>query len=174
MTQRVFADESKARHYLLAAATLPFAGLVSARQAMRGLLLPGQRRIHMHKENDRRRNIIAAEVLRQRANVVLYDAGTKGHDRRERCLRALVADLASDEETILITLETDEGLVATDRAILHSAVHTHGRHERILYEHAQAREELLLVIPDVVAWCWARGNRWKSLIAPIVSTVRRV
>jgi len=32
----------------------------------------------------------------------------------------------------------------------------------------------LLSIPDVVAWCWARGDIWRRRVAPSVSEVIEV
>jgi len=32
----------------------------------------------------------------------------------------------------------------------------------------------MLAIPDVIAWCWARGGDWRHRIAPIVTATIRV
>lgn len=54
MPDHVFVDESKKRDYLLVAAALPEAALADARRALRALLRPGQRRLHMVKESPSR------------------------------------------------------------------------------------------------------------------------
>jgi hypothetical protein len=49
-TTHVFVDETKRSDYLLAAATLRSQDLGPTRQALAGLLLKGQSRLHMVKE----------------------------------------------------------------------------------------------------------------------------
>ena len=54
----VFLDESKQRDYLLVAAVVMPSDLAEARRALRALVMPGQRRLHMKKESDARRGAI--------------------------------------------------------------------------------------------------------------------
>jgi len=42
------------------------------------------------------------------------------------------------------------------------------------YEHRRASSEVLLALPDAVAWCWAKGGDWRRRIAPAVTEVRTV
>lgn len=55
MTGHVFVDESKNRDYLVAASVVQPDDLVPARRVVSGLLLKGQSRLHMKKENRSRR-----------------------------------------------------------------------------------------------------------------------
>jgi hypothetical protein len=58
----VFVDESKRRGYLLVASVVVPGDLDSVRRVLRGLVLPGQRRLHMKDENDQRRRSIASAI----------------------------------------------------------------------------------------------------------------
>jgi hypothetical protein len=50
-----FVDETKHRGYLLVASAVPPGDLDPLRKLIRGLILPGQRRLHMKNENDQRK-----------------------------------------------------------------------------------------------------------------------
>ncbi len=60
MSSHVFVDESKEHDYLLVASIHASGELDDLRKLMRGLVLRGQRRVHMKKESDPRRRAIAA------------------------------------------------------------------------------------------------------------------
>lgn len=66
MSGHVFVDETKRRGYLLVAAVVVPADPDPVRKAMRALVLPGQRRLHMKDENDQRRRSIAKCGRQQR------------------------------------------------------------------------------------------------------------
>jgi hypothetical protein len=36
------------------------------------------------------------------------------------------------------------------------------------YEHKRSDAELLLGIPDAIAWCWAKGGQWQRLVERVV------
>lgn len=55
-TRHVFIDESKRGRYLLVAVALTDPETI--RRAVTGLILPGQRRLHMVRERDSRRRLI--------------------------------------------------------------------------------------------------------------------
>jgi hypothetical protein len=61
-----------------------------------------------------------------------------------------------------------------DKRLLYQQVRAAGVADTLRYDHMRAHEECLLAIPDAVAWCWAKGGRWRTKIQPIVSEVRRV
>jgi hypothetical protein len=54
VSAHVFVDESKHRDYLLVAAAVMPGDLTAARKAIREVVMPGQRRVHMKKESDAR------------------------------------------------------------------------------------------------------------------------
>jgi len=111
-----FVDETKHRDYLLVAGVIIPGDLDPLRKAVRGLVLPGQRRLHMNAENDSRRKAIAAMIVDNAIQATIYDAGRRystERDRRAACLQALVGDAARRGDVMLI-LEQDDTLVSWD------------------------------------------------------------
>jgi hypothetical protein len=111
-----FVDESKRRGYLLVAAVVVSAELNGTRNVLRGLVLPGQRRLHMKDERDSRRRSIASAIATSGATAVIYSAGRRYRTEREaraRCIAALVADAAARGDAVLV-LEQDDSLLSWD------------------------------------------------------------
>lgn len=75
MSRHVFADETKDRDYLLIASVHTSGDLDELRKLIRGLVLPGQYRVHMKKENDSRKRLIAAAIVSAGVTATVYDAG---------------------------------------------------------------------------------------------------
>lgn len=44
----------------------------------------------------------------------------------------------------------------------------------VRYEHRKGSAESLLAVPDAIAWCWAKGREWKTLVQPVVIGEREV
>jgi hypothetical protein len=171
----VFVDETKDRGYLLAAAALLPGDLVGARQAIRGLILPRQRRLHFKQESDARRGAILGVLVRLGAQIMIYDAADAGSEKaaRQACLIELVADLAKNAAHRVV-IERDDSVMDFDKRLLYQQVRAAGVADTLRYDHMRAHEECLLAIPDAVAWCWAKGGRWRAKMRPIVSEVRQV
>jgi hypothetical protein len=94
------------------------AGLDTVRKVIRGLILPGQRRLHMKDESNPRRRSIASAITVAGVQATIYDAGRRyptESERRAACLRALVADAARRGDTMLV-LEQDDTLLASGRS----------------------------------------------------------
>ena len=97
-----FSDESERADRVLFGLTLVPAGVVKdARRTLRGLLLPGQRRLHMSKESPRRRREILAVLTDIEMSTMILELrrppGTSRVDARSRLLVAgaeIVAALA--------------------------------------------------------------------------------
>ncbi|RSD19259.1 hypothetical protein [Amycolatopsis eburnea] len=173
MTAHVFVDESKRGGYLVTAAAVLPGGLSLGRQVIRGLILPGQRRLHFTHESDNRRKQILDAIAELHPAVTIYDGSA--HERRrqrEACLDGLIADLAATDARLLV-IETDESVLELDRRILYRSTRLHGC-EALEYRHHRAHEEPLLAIPDALAWCWQRGGFWKARAKEFVSDVRVV
>lgn len=165
----LFVDESKAGRYLLVAAVLPDSSVATTRREVQHLLLPGQSRIHMKNERRERKAQLSAGAATLDARYVVIDAGRSfSTERKARaaCLGALVATQPAARH---LTLEADESLIDFDRRTLFDAVR---RCEATLsYRHASAVEEPLLSLPDIVAWCWARGGHWRDRVRPVVQRI---
>lgn len=176
MNGHVFVDESKERGYLLVAALVARDELTATRTLVRGLVMKGQRRLHMTKESDPRRRKITAALHGSGVHATIYDAGRRYRselDARAACLTALVTDAASTGTSLLV-LEQDESLLRWDRQQLIETTRAAGCRDNLRYEHRRPGSEQLLAIPDAIAWCWAKGGDWRRRVAPIVTTVRHV
>lgn len=114
-----FVDESKNNSYLLVAALIRPAHLTRTRQLISGMVVPGQRRIHFHKERDGRRSQIIGHLAEMPIEAIIYEVRGKLHENfaRSRCLTSLIRDqLARDTRRLVI--ESDESRVEADRRIL--------------------------------------------------------
>lgn len=176
MNQHIFVDETKDRAYLLVASVHVDSDLNDLRAVVRGLVMKGQRRLHMKKESESRKRAIADALCNTGLSCTIYDAGRRYRaelDARAACLRALVNDVRSEVSTVIV-LEQDDSLLASDRRLLYDLTRTAPGGSLLRYEHARASTEQLLGIPDAIAWCWAKGGHWRRRIEPLVTTVRQV
>ncbi|KXK58819.1 hypothetical protein AWW66_27630 [Micromonospora rosaria] len=173
MALHIFADETKERGFLLAAACLDQVALVSARAGIARLVLRGQRSIHFCKERDGRRREILRHLRTLPVEVVLYDATTyrSVKSARDACLRALVADAAKVAAERLV-LELDTSSEQADKRLLRRELSLAGIADQLRYDHLRAHDDHMLAIPDAVAWSWAKGGEWQSMVRPLVREVR--
>jgi len=105
----VFVDETKRRGYLLVASAVVPSDLDATRRMLRGLVLPGQRRLHMKDESDPRKRSIATAIAVSGVHATIYDAGQRYRtewERRQACLTSLVADAAQRGDAMLIWSRT--------------------------------------------------------------------
>jgi hypothetical protein len=173
--RNVYVDETKQSSYVIVVVTVRDPPAV--RPMVQGLILPGQRRIHMHGEQDRRRRAIVSAVAALNVSVTVYDADRNyGTDflARAACLAALVGDHAAAKGDTRVVIERDESLVRFDKQRLIELTRNAGVRDTFHYEHLRAFEEPLLALPDIVAWCWARSTEWRRRVRPIVTDVRLV
>jgi hypothetical protein len=176
VSAHIFVDETKQRGYLLVAGVVVPGDLDPVRRVLRGLVLPGQRRLHMKNENDQRRRSIATAIAVSGVTATIYDAGRRYRNERERraaCLRSLITDAARRGDAMLV-LEQDDTLLGWDNQRLIEFTREAGCRDTLRYEHRRAASELLLAVPDAVAWCWAKGGDWRRRVEPIVTDVREV
>lgn len=176
MRGHVFVDETKRRGYLLVAGVVLPEDLDPIRRILRGLVLPGQRRLHMKDENDARKGSIATAVAVSGVQATIYNAGRRYRNEREHraaCLRAIVEDAASRGDSMLV-LEQDDSLVSWDNQKLIEFTRATGCRDTLRYEHRRTSAELALAVPDAIAWCWAKGGDWQRRVEPVVTNVRAV
>lgn len=86
----------------------------------------------------------------------------------------MVADAAAEAGETRLVLEQDDSLLRWDSQRLIEFARAAGCRDRLRYDHLHASAEQLLVVPDAVAWCWARGGQWRRRVEPIVRLVRDV
>jgi hypothetical protein len=175
MTDLVFVDETKQAGYVIAAVRVQDPAAIRA--VLRGLVVPGRRRVHMHNEPARRRRTIVSTLATVPITATIYDTGRRyrtDQAARAACLAALIEDLTAGGTPTRVVLELDESLLQFDRHELFQLVRTAGATGLVTYDHQRAHEEPLLALPDVMAWCWVRSSDWRRRIKPIVSTVRHL
>jgi hypothetical protein len=173
MPGHVFVDETKECGFLMTAAVVRQRELDVARKTVRGLVLPGQRRLHFASERDSRRQQILDALLPLTVEVTAYDGSAHPHRRqRDACLERMVADLVEHGAEMLV-LERDDSVMEQDRKLLYRRVRELG-YERLVYRHHRAHEEPLLAIPDAIAWCLQRGGHWKDRVHELVGEIHLV
>jgi hypothetical protein len=84
--------------------------------------------------------------------------------------KPLIRDITVGEQMLLV-LEQDDSIIHWDKQRLIELTRAQGRRDTLRYEHHRARSELLLAVPDAIAWCWARGGQWKQRIQPVIFAV---
>jgi hypothetical protein len=154
--RHIFIDESKRRDYLVVAAIVVPADLRSLRRLVTDLLLPRQRSLHMKDESAGRKKTIAEAFVSAGVEAIVYDAGRSYRTQlqaRAACLHLLIDDLATAPDDTLVIIEQDESLVHSDRRLLYEAVRAVDRADSLRYDHRRRDAELLLGIPDAIAWC---------------------
>jgi hypothetical protein len=167
----VFVDESKNRKYTLVAAVIEPRKLATMRQALRALVLPGQRRLHFTHESDARRRAVLSRLVELEVAAHVFQSGlARERDAREECLGELVA-FAVREGHRRIVLERDASIEKSDRRILFRELRARGAGDGFQYEFEGPIDEPLLWIPDAVAWSFVKGGDWRRRIAPIVQGV---
>ena len=128
----------------------------------------------MTKESDGRRKKLMAAICASGVQATIYDAARRYGEAvaRTKCLQGVIDDIAAGQPTLLV-LEQDDSIVQHDRRFLYASVRAAGLQDHVRYEHHRAKSELLLTVPDAVAWCWARGGSWRELIRSI-TTIKEV
>ncbi len=175
MSRHIFVDETKRAGYVIAAVTVTDVEVI--RRVVRALVLPGQRRIHMKHEQARRRRIIVSALAATQVQATVYDAARRYRTdlaARTACLTVLVEDIAALGGETRLVIEQDDSVVRADRHDLFLLARQTGVAGRLEYRHQRAYDELLLALPDVVAWSWVRSGEWRRRISPILTTVRTV
>ncbi|MDX6260176.1 MAG: hypothetical protein QOH84_1864 [Kribbellaceae bacterium] len=169
MPIHVFVDETKSRGLLMAAARCQGDDVAVNRKALRGLLLPGQERLHFNHERVPQRKKIVQLITEFRLTVDIYQTDRDNTVARHRCLEAIVRDNAATAERLVV--ERDESTYDGDGKALNAATHRFGCHGRLRWDLLAAKEDPLLWVPDAVAWCWMRGGDWRRSVR-VFSQVR--
>lgn len=172
----VFLDESKESDYILVAASIVASNVGTVRSQVKGLRHKGSKSIHMRKESPKfRQDIISRLVaLPVRTHVIeSTDRSLNDLERRFRCLEHVLAMCAKSATTRLL-IERDESILKAERQFFIEAIRRHELHPDFRYDWLARDAEPLLWVPDVVAWSYAKGGRWRAAVGPLVSDSTRV
>lgn len=169
----VFVDESiRGGTYLLCAVRFRAGDLLLARATMRALCKPGQRRVHMAKEQPQRRREILAAVTGTPARARLYLAAGPPIVARATCLSRLLVDLGADSPPpVRLSLESSDGQDKRDRELIVAHRYAAPALDGMTYEHMRPHEEPLLAVPDVLAWAYGAGGDWRRRIGGVLDKV---
>ena len=167
-----FSDESeRGSSMLLGVVFVPTGAVASIRRDLRGLLLPGQRRVHTAKESPRRRRVMLDLVasLEVEAVVLLHrrKAGTHRVEARHDLVVAATR-LVTDHGVSTWVLDDQEPVQsARDR---HSIATVAGPMAPLVYDHRPSRLEPLLWAADALVWATGAGGEWRRRIDHLVAT----
>jgi hypothetical protein len=70
-----------------------------------------------------------------------------------------------------IVLEADDHVVDSDQAIIRRELGKAGVAEIVGVDHLKAHEEMLLAVPDALAWGFMKGGEWAKLAEPLLADV---
>lgn len=153
----------------MAAVLIAPSALHSTRSLMRGLLLPGSRRVHFKTEKPARRKLIADRLACCDLVVNIYVGRGKSERVRSSLLPLLVEDAIGLGVTRLVLDSRDPVANGRDRLVIGTRTKAHDA--RLVYEHIHSSAEPALWVSDAIAWCHGAGSDWKRRIAPITGTV---
>ena len=151
-----FSDESRRkRTYLMAAVVVPTYAVNGVRREARGFLRKNQRRVHMAKERQARRNqfldlIAGLEVEGIAVQISL--SGITDPAARTRTLSALASDLIGQEVEQWTLDSIDRAERERDRRDISAVVRDEKPAKLLRFDHQRSAAEPMLWIADAVAW----------------------
>lgn len=153
-----FVDESY-RHgpggtYVLAS-VVPLTADIDPREAARNLLLPGQRRLHWHDEDERRRAALLGRLGQLNLDCRTYRCplgpGQREQRARALCLNALVWDLWHEAVDSVVIESRGEHDDRRDRSTIMAAQKARRASPSVAYRFERPSVEPMLWWADVVA-----------------------
>ena len=173
MSSQIFVDESKDKGFLLAASSISCADIGRLQSEISSLLLRRQVRIHFRREQEARRlRILEALTTAGRIRTVVFDA-TRFDSMKAGRVAAItrMADYAAAVRASRIVIESDDSAAEQDRKVIRRQLAAAGLDGIVGVDHCRACEVPLLAVPDVVAWCYAKGGIWRQRAEPLISDV---
>ena len=156
----VFIDESKSKSYVLCAVFVAVDDVPKIRKGLNKLRLKGQSRIHFVSESDQRRRLILSNFRNLPIEVQFFEVkGLSEAESRKWCLGELVRNLP-DDGFFQIWIETDTNHLLLDKSILSETLLAEGKGSTVMFTHSDSRSQILLWLPDALAWIRNRGGNW--------------
>lgn len=171
-----YLDESMQDDYLVIASVISSGEVRQARAALRGLLLPRQRSLHMKDEKKTaRQDLIVTTVCGLGLATTIYVAKPseyKGHTgARDACLQQASRDSATQGVRRLVLDRNDSYVKRDEASILKGATRAGIKPVPFEFGHMRRHEEPMLWVPDVLGWCYARGGSWRQRVRDHVCIV---
>ena len=166
-----YVDESGRRGLMMCVALVAPADADGIRVALRALLRPGQRRLHMTKESAPRQRLILSRLCEQPISAVIYISGYRiQRHGRDEIMRRIVTELNIDR----LIIESAVGQDEHDQRALQQAVHETGLRDRLHYEHQAPKHEPLLWAADALVFSYAAGGDLRRRCEPLITRVETV
>lgn len=137
--------------------------LEQLRRTARSLLLPGQRRLHFAKEQDRRRKSILATIGYAPVSAVFASEPGDSLDARSACWHVLIPMLLTSSISELV-IERLEGVEARDEQDVGDALRKADSLGALSYRHETHRVEPILWFADAVAWAAGARGDWRRRV----------
>jgi hypothetical protein len=156
----ILVDESKARHFILCAVFIEESKSKAVSKALGLLRLGGQSRIHFVAESFRRKRFLLSQYRQMICRVeyfVVRDLPEKAS--RQLAFEALLMSFDRNQRYRLV-IENDENHTQWDRKVISRTIAKLGMDGSVTFEHDNARNQILLWLPDALAWTKARGGDW--------------
>jgi len=167
-----FSDESeRGSSMLLGVGFVPTAAIITARRELRGLLLPGQRRVHMAKESPRRRKVVLDLVRELELDALILvhrrQAGTHPVEARRRLIVAAAGLVTARGASTWVLDDQEQVQAARDR---HDIATVLGPDATVVYDHRPSRDEPLLWAIDDVVWAAGARSEWSRRVSHLLTT----
>ncbi len=164
-----YADETiRGSRYGIAVVLACSCRTAELRRSARDLLLSGQYRLHMAKEQAPRRRLILSMISRSSLQVLYAETQGKQHTARADCWSSLVPMMLQHGANRLVIERLDGAEIADQRNISDALAKADALGD-IVYEHQSHRNEPLLWLADAVAWASGAGGIWVRTIRHLVS-----
>lgn len=166
MSKTAFLDESKrSGQYLLCCVVTAQSDMADLRRDV-VRLAGGHSTIHMNDRNAQERLRFARAIAQAPVQGFILGARERSdRDARDLLLDRVVPHLVELGVTRLV-METC-GQDQEDRRILRRAL---GSPSPMVYIHAN-KSEPMLALPDILAWAYGRGGKFRAAVGPIVATL---
>ena len=137
------------------------------RGCARSLRLRGQHRLHMSKEQARRRRLILSTVRDSGLRALYHEVRGVEHTARATCWTELIPHLV-DLDVRTLAIEALDGSEIHDRANISAALAKADALGRLSYVHRSHRDEPLLWFADAVAWAAGYRGEWLTAVRDVL------
>lgn len=166
----VFVDESlRPSRYLLGSVVVRDGNAGELRRRVNGLLMAGERRLHLQRESKRRRRQILDSLATLDLEGTVYtcrhEIGADDEEARGRCLDQVVVDIQATGSDAQLFIERREGADQRDRTRI---IRARQRQPLLSFEHLEPHSDPLLWLPDCLAWAAGAGGEWAQRLSPSV------
>lgn len=171
MTVHAFVDESRRDSYITCATIVSPHNLRTARAALRGMLLQGQRSLHFGHESPQRRRSLLTAMSQLPVRAHLYISGQKELVARRLSIANLLTDLIALNGRRLVIEHREPSQDLKERSQIAAAVRRGMAPASLEYEHLARHQEPLLWVSDAVAWAYGAGGDGRRRVAGLTARV---